>query len=418
MSTKDRDDDDDAPCASPHRKDAASIRSLLDDAHAQGRQLERRAQRPLFALSLVLLFGGVSSYAVLRNTPYRAITSFLMPMSVIVLNAALLPTNRWGIRTMVLLLSLTLITLGCAVAAETAASLALVSADTIGSTRRCATAPHLSLSGGSTSEYVPCWFINWNAYLSLIKAAAVLATGVRFAATLVHWRRPRRLLHHLWRAFFWIVVMIGVICCEMLLAALARARPANFYVGGVLLVASLGLVLFVHYRPELRERFYAWRLRQGAGVVSAGAIATLISVAASDDGGTVGARGLASLRSLRADKLSVEQMSSNAPDPALYAATEPALVGEIDVRAAAPRPSQRRPRRATMKAARSHERALYVPPSRAHARVSRRSHPLAQPLPLTCASASCRTRRPSSRTRGATSRTRSGRCFRRGARAL
>jgi hypothetical protein len=312
------------------------IRKIIGDARMHSRTLERRVLWPAIVLGTVLIVVGVTSFFALAGTPYRALTSCLIPLSLVAFNGAIMPTYRWSIRTIVGVFAISLVALGCDEMLSAAPSLPLLPlpgiALLLGTRESCAVAPHLSLAGEGATTLMPCTFIEVHVYITLLEGATLVAIGLRVALAFRHWRLPRLMLHDLWRALFWVVVEIGWLCCRLIAAGVFRSLSGYVIAGHTLLVLALALILYLHARPRVRERFYAWRLRQGAAVTSAGGIAALISAAGGGDGAVVVASGLASLRSLRVDLLTREHMASNAPDVNLYELTEHAHVGEIDVR--------------------------------------------------------------------------------------
>lgn len=323
--------------------DAAALRSRLDMARASGRTFSLAVQWPMRAFGVVSLFASAIALAVTLS-PLTGLSgldrlaallgcSLLAPVGVLAVLHSLLPSNVQLARGV--MIALIPVNLGFGLFGfisfllpYTAASLACARAGARAHATLTVLAHHHSLA-------VPCWLMAVEAACEGLKVACNFSAALFLArAARVH-AAP---LAALWRSVGWVMVGFGALNVVPPIAALCGGVPTA---ADAVRAALFGVLLALGVRtlqPAHRRAVMAWLARRGERLSAAAGVAELI-----------GGRGVAQIEALAvprfrcvsAEFVALAHLRDNKPDRSLFALTQPAAIGDVDVRAAPPRSSRR-----------------------------------------------------------------------------
>ena len=174
---------------------------------------------------------------------------------------------------------------------------------------------------------VPCWWTHFDTACFLGFSAASLLGALRVAFTAVR-KHTRQLVHVCWRTYGLILLVWAVLNLARVVGAWvvgSQLAPWLPLLAHAAVQAPLGVMLRLY---RVRVRVHAWLAIIGEEMSTARTIAVLIGSRLS--AAELEAKAASRLRCITLDRLRFDDLRSAEPDPALYARSVPARIGDVD----------------------------------------------------------------------------------------
>jgi hypothetical protein len=326
-------DEEDALQAAAALASVQQLRERLDAARAQGRRFRRRVQLPVLTAGALLLLLGIllraTAMLFVDNPNYGAVANFqaIMPAAVGIVVLIFFVDRR---ECRLVRSALCILAVNGVIFAAGALALPLTVARQITGWED-GEAVCVAQDGAEARPRTPCSFV----FIMLVTTSIIVLSLIGWVASVVHGlcsptMRPRDLLERATESTGRLFLVSGTCLLLPLLVAAGLGmveQTLYWWTFGLCAAELLAFSALFFRRQGLHRRVQSWLASRSEATSTASGVASLLN---ERDVGAITALAKLNFRAAKACDVTLEALSTSAPDPALQALSRQCAFGECD----------------------------------------------------------------------------------------